>query len=67
MCCDYVDLAPQWPPNVDYTVLEDNGGVSENEIDGAVNVTCFVKLTLGVDEKCVLVSFKSTSVENGKI
>ena len=49
---------------VNIAVLEDNGSVAEDEINGAINITLAVELSLGVDVESVLVSFKATFVEN---
>nr|GLL28105.1 hypothetical protein BHE74_00043207 [Ipomoea trifida] len=50
-----------------HAVLEDNGGVSEDEIDGSVDVTFLVELSLGVGVEGVLVAFEAAAVEDGKI
>lgn len=48
-------------------ILDHDGGVSEDEIDGAVNVALLVKLALRVDVESVLKAFESAAVEDGEI
>ena len=55
------------PPRVDHAVLEDYGGVAEDEVDGAVDVALFVELTLGVDVEGVLVALEAAAVEDGEV
>lgn len=49
LCRDGDLLAGEGTAGVDHAVLEDDGGVAENEVDGAVDVAFLVELTLGVN------------------
>ena len=53
----YIGLTLERAAWEDETVLEDCGRVSKYEIYGSVNVAVAVKLALGMDQQCVLVSF----------
>lgn len=52
---------------VEVAVLEDDGGVAEDEVDGAVDVAVAVELAEGVDVEGVLVSDKAAVVEGGEV
>ena len=52
---DHVFLAGVWSTSVDVTVLENNGGVSENKIDGSGDEALDKELTVGVYVESVLV------------
>lgn len=54
-----------WTACEDVAVLENGCCVSEDEIDGSVNVAIAVKLTVGVNVECVLVTFETAFVKNG--
>lgn len=54
-----------WTTCEDVTILENCGCVSEDEIDGSVNVAIAVKLTVGVNVESVLVGFETALVKNG--
>lgn len=64
LSCDRVCVTT-WTASEDVAVLKNGGGVSENEIDGSVNVAVAVKLAVGVNVECVLVGFETALVENG--
>ena len=53
---DHVFLAGVWSESVDVTVLENDGGVSEDEVDGSNNEAFDEVLTVRVDIESVLVS-----------
>lgn len=65
--CDDVGLPYQRFPDINNAVLEDDGGVSKNEINGSIDVAWFVELTLRMDEESVLVPFEPARVEHGQI
>ncbi|CAI0393957.1 unnamed protein product [Linum tenue] len=56
-------LALHRPPRVDHAVLEDGGGVAEDEVHRAVDVALSVELALGVDVERVLVALDAALVE----
>ncbi|KAH0467288.1 hypothetical protein IEQ34_004526 [Dendrobium chrysotoxum] len=64
---DRVLLAAKGLAGVDIAVLEDDGGVAEDEVDGAVDVAVAVELALAVDVDGVLVSLKAAAVEDGEV
>ncbi|KAH0466861.1 hypothetical protein IEQ34_004099 [Dendrobium chrysotoxum] len=64
---DGVLLAAKGLAGVDIAVLEDHGGVAEDEIDSAVDVAVAVELALAVDVEGVLVSLKAAAVEDGEV
>lgn len=64
---DDVGLAPQGFAHVDDAVLDDDGGIAEDEVDGAVDVAWFIELALRVDEEGVLVALETAGVEDGEV
>lgn len=64
---DHVFLAGIGAAGVDVAVLEDSGGIAEDEIDGAGDVAVDVELAVGVDVKGVLVGDHVAVIEGGKI
>lgn len=52
---------------VEVAVLEDDGGVAEDEIDGAVDVAFAVELAEGVDVEGVLVGDEAAAVESREV
>lgn len=52
---------------MDITVLEHDGGVAEDEIDGSGDETLDEELTVRVDVESVLVSQHVATVESGEI
>lgn len=54
-----------WTTCEDVAVLENRCCVSEDKIDSSINVAIAVKLTVGVNVECVLVSFETALVKNG--
>lgn len=52
---------------VEVAVLEDYSGVTEDEVDGAVDVTLAVELAHGVCVDGVLVAHEAASVECGEV
>ena len=48
----------------DVAILEYDGGIAEDEIDGAVNVALFVELAFGVNVESVLIPFEAATVED---
>lgn len=57
--------ATTWTTCKDVAVLENSGCVSKDEVNGSINVTVTVKLAVGVNVECVLVTFKAALIENG--
>lgn len=51
----------------DVAALENDGGVSEDEVDGAGYVGLTVELAFGESVECVLVSVDGASVDNGHV
>ena len=51
----------------DVAILDYDGGVAENEIDGAVNVALFVELAFGEDVESVLKAFEAAAVVDGEV
>ena len=51
----------------DVTALEHDGGVSEDEIDGAGDVGFSIELSFGESVECVLVPIDGASVYNGSV
>jgi len=49
--------------DVDVAALEHGYCITENEVDGAVNVTVTVELALRVDVECILIALEATPVE----
>lgn len=64
---DRVFLAAHRLTSVDVTVLEDGGCVSEDEIDGAVDVTVSQELTARMKVESVLIAFERAVVEDGEV
>lgn len=64
---DGVLLLVHGPPGEDHAVLEDDGGVAEDEVYGAVDVAFFVELPLGMDIESVLVAFEATAIEDREV
>lgn len=54
-----------WTTCENVAVLKNGSCVSEDKIDSSVNVTVTVKLAVGVNVECVLVTLKAALVENG--
>ncbi|KAH0470260.1 hypothetical protein IEQ34_001818 [Dendrobium chrysotoxum] len=52
---------------VKIAVLEEGGGVAEDEVDGAVDVAVAVELAEGVDVESVLVADEAAAVEGGEV
>lgn len=67
LCSNDVGLAFERSPDENDAVLEDYGGVAENEVDGAVDVAFSVELALGVDHESVLVALDGATVEDREI
>ena len=57
-------LAKQWLSEIDVTVLEDGDSVTEDEVDGSIDVTFAIKLTLLEEAEGILVAFEATSEES---
>lgn len=57
-------LLVHWLSGVNVAVLEDDCGIAENEIDGAVNVAVAIELTLGVHVQRVLITDDLATVNN---
>lgn len=49
---------------IDIAVLEDGGGVSEDEVDGSVDIAFPEELSVGMNVECVLVAFEAASVKD---
>jgi len=64
---DRVGLAGEGLPSVEVAVLEDDGGVAEDEVDGAVDDAGFEELALCLDEESVLEAFEGAGIEDGEI
>lgn len=60
------DVALIWkgPSGVKTAVLEDDGGVAEDEVDGAVDVALGVELSEGMDVESVLVGHEVAAVKS---
>lgn len=52
---------------IDVAVLEDGGGVSEDKVNGTIDVAVSVELSEGVDIESVLVTFEAAAVEGGEV
>ena len=65
--CHGVLLAGHRLPDVYVAVLEDHGGVAEDEVDGAIDVAVAVELLLGVDVECVLVALEAALVVDREV
>jgi len=52
---------------IDVAILENNSGVSKDEVHHPINVAFSIKLLLGVDIEGVLIAFKVAFVEDGEI
>jgi len=64
---DRVFLAAHRLTSVDVTVLEDGGCVSEDEIDGSVNIAVSQELTTRMKVESVLIAFERAGVEDGEV
>lgn len=64
---DHVSLVANRSSDEDFAVLEDGGGVPENEIDGAVDLAVAVELAEGVEEERVLITFYCAPIYDGKV
>lgn len=64
MSGDYVLLVVHWFSDDEDGVLDDGGGVAEDEIDGAGDDAVAVELAVGLGVECVLVAFHSAIVED---
>lgn len=64
---DRVLLRGQGLAGVDAAVLENYGGVAENEVDCSVNFGFADELAVRVDVKCVLVSGNAAAVDDGVV
>ena len=62
---DEVRLLIHWFSDKNVTVLKDDGGVAEYEVDGAVNVTFSIELSERMGVESVLVAFEAASIEGG--
>lgn len=60
---EHVLLVFVWFACVEVAVLEDDGGVAEDEIDGAVDVAFAVELAEGMNVEGVLVAHEAALVE----
>ena len=67
MSCDYVLLIVQRLSDEEDAVLEDDGGVSEDEIYGSGDGAVSVELTLRVGVEGILVTVHAAVVEDGSI
>lgn len=67
LCCDSVLLAGHGFFGADVAVLEDDGGVSENEIYSSVNVAFAVELSVGMGVERVLKAVNAAAVEDGLV
>lgn len=56
-----------WLTSVEIGLLEDGGGVSKDEIDGAVDVAFTEELAEGVNVESVLEGNEAAFVEDGEI
>ena len=65
VCSDGGELVLHGLSDEDVGVLEDGGGVAEDEVDGAVDLTATVELAIGVGVESVLVSLEAASEEDG--
>lgn len=64
---DRVFLAAHRLTRVDVAVLEDSCCVSEDEVDGAVDIAVSQELTARVKVESVLIAFERTFVEDGEV
>lgn len=62
-----VELVSQRLPGLDVAVLENDGGVSEDEVDGAGDVAVAIELAVGVGVESVLETVDQALVEHGHI
>lgn len=56
-----------WFAGEDVAVLENDGGIAEDEIDSAIYVAISIELAIGVDIEGVLVAFEAAPVEDGEV
>lgn len=61
---DGVELVGHGLPGLDATVLQNDGRISENEINGADDLAIAIKLAIRVCVQSVLIGLKGASVEN---
>lgn len=47
--------------------MEDDDGVTEDEVNGTIDVAVTVELTLGVDVEGILVAFEAAAVEDREV
>ena len=64
LCGYYIGLTLERAAREDETVLENYSCVSKYEIYGSINVAATVKLALGMNHQCVLVSFNRAFIED---
>lgn len=67
LSCYRVLLARQRFPEIDVALLEDGSSVTEDEVDGSIDVTFAIKLTLLEEAEGILVAFEATSEESREI
>jgi len=63
LCSDGIDFV-RGVSNIDVTIMENDGGISKDEVSGAIDITFFVELSFRMNEKSVLITLKATSIEN---
>ena len=52
---------------MDVTVLDDGGGIAEDEVDGADDDALDVELTVGMDVECVLIGEHVAAVKSREV
>lgn len=67
LSCDGVFLLVHGTAGVYHAVLQNHGGVAEDEVDGAEYVAFLVELALWMDVECVLVPLEAAAVEDGEV
>lgn len=63
LCSDDIDFVRR-VSSIDVTILKNNGCISKDEVNGAINVALFVELSLRMNKKGVLIALKATSIED---
>lgn len=64
---DGVELALVREPGVEVAVLEDDGGVAEDKVNGAVDVAFTIELPFGMSVEGVLVGLETAPVEGREV
>ena len=67
LSCDCILLVNQWFPRIYIAALKHSSSVPKYEIYSSIYVTFFVELSERVNIKCVLVAFKTTTIECGEV